>query len=142
MSYLKNYQNYTVANTVNEPLMTEEEFYEHCYNLGVKEIEQHLLVGAASSEMNVETIETFGKFLLTWRFDGTASENAQAKYAFLKRTTVNTYRPNIKNVVTAVSYRVGFDNKKEYTLDIFDTSNIYSVNLSSDKKYFPSNETQ
>ncbi len=112
--------------------MTEDEFYDHCYDKGVKEIKLYLLVGACTEDIQFEGNESFAEFCSMNGYDSTKSDNTQARYAYLKAITTSDFS---HEMVYSVAHLLNFDSKKTYTVEIYDSSNIYNIDFSADKGY-------
>lgn len=114
--------------------ITEDDFYDRCYDEGVAEIKRYLLVGASTTDVDINAAADFDEYCSLNGYDAADTDNTSGKYYYLKRITVLNNRPDVKFVVTAEAYVPYFEEDCEYTVDIYDTSNIYSVNLKSDTK--------
>ena len=74
-------------------------------------------------------------------YDSSNPNNKEAEYAFLERECIK----NISQTdlyVHSVGYRLPFKENKNYTVDIYDSSNIYGINYSLKTKYLISDELQ
>ncbi len=117
--------------------MPEEEFYDYCYNEGVKEIKRYLLVGAYTSTISCNG-KDYKKFCTMSGYDNTQSESGQ-KYDYLKTVTIAAYR---HLAIKTVSSLVFFDDKKSKTVDIYDAANIYTIDFSTTAPATLTQETQ
>ena len=115
--------------------MTEDEFYDYCYNEGVKEIKQYLLVGASANEVDCSG-EDYKEFCTMSGYDSTQDEIGQ-KYDYLRTITALTYR--LVAVHTTASLVVFQDNKAN-NVEIYDSSNIRTINFSADQEYHLTSE--
>lgn len=122
--------------------ITEDDFYDRCYDEGVAEIKRYLLVGASTADVDINAVADFAEYCSLNGYDAADTDNASAKYYYLKRITVLNNQPDVKFTVTAEAYVPYFEEGCEYTVDIYDTSNIYSVNLKSDTKRDLSGDVQ
>ena len=122
--------------------MSEDEFYDYCYNLGAEEVKRYLLVGAYTKDYkNLSKNQKFVKFCSMMGYDSSNPNNKEAEYAFLERECIK----NISQTdlyVHSVGYRLPFKENKNYTVDIYDSSNIYGINYSLKTKYLISDELQ
>lgn len=122
----------------NSLKMTEEEFYDFCYDEGVKEIKRYLLVGAHTSGFEWNG-ELYAEFCSMNGYDSTNEDDLQAKYDYLKSNTVIDFR----NLVSgAVLYNINYDNGTQYTVDVCDSSNVYTIDFSKTPSYNVDKETQ
>lgn len=122
--------------------ITEDDFYDRCYDEGVAEIKRYLLVGASTADVDINAVVDFAEYCSLNGYDAADTDNTSGKYYYLKRITVLNNRPDVKFTVTAEAYVPYFEEGCEYTVDIYDTSNIYSVNLKSDTKRDLSGDVQ
>lgn len=119
--------------------ISEDDFYEQCYNDGVQQIKQYLLVGAYQKDVTFDNNKDFALFCSMNGYDSTADDNTQAKYDYLKSNTVLDFR----NFVSALGlYNINYNNKTQYTIDIYDSSNIYTIDFSKAPSYTVDLETQ
>ena len=72
-------------------------------------------------------------------YDSTQEDNTQAKYDYLKTVTVHEFehRMNAK-----VIYGIKIDNKTSYSVQLYDSSNIYTIDFSKAPSYTIDLETQ
>ncbi len=124
--------------------MTENEFYDYCYNLGKEEIKRYLLIGAYSNDCddytNLSNNKQFTRFCSMMGYDSTIKNN-DTEYAFLERMCIN----NLSQTglyIHNVGYSLPFKQNKIYTVDVYDSSNVYSINFSAEKQYMVSNQVQ
>lgn len=119
--------------------MTEEEFYDFCYDEGVKEIKRYLFVGAYSSKMNLDN-QNFAEFCSMNGYDYNDDTNT-AEYAFFEEKCVSELsQTNL--YVYSVGYYVPFVEDKDYTAHVYDSSNVYAINYYSGFQYTVSEELQ
>ncbi len=108
------------------------------YDEGIKEIKRYLLVGAYTNDRNFDT-EHYAEFCSMNGYDSTQKDNTQAKYDYLKDRTISEYG---HLMVEGVLYNIGFDNKTSYTVNVYDSSNIYTIDFSKNNGYTLDKETQ
>ncbi len=118
--------------------MTEDEFYDYCYDCGVKEIKQYLLVGAHTLDATFDG-EGFAEFCSMTGYDSNDDENIQSKYHYLKTITIAHYR---HSVIHLVAYVVPLFEDKTFSLEVYESSNLYAMNSSDYKKYTITAEEQ
>lgn len=124
--------------------MTEDEFYNYCYNLGEEEVKRYLLVGAYSNDFDncadLQGNEQYMRYCSMMGYDGTVKSN-ESEYDFLERECINELSQTGLYIHT-IGYFAPFNENKNYTVDVYDSSNIYSINLSKDaeKQYKVSNQ--
>lgn len=113
--------------------MTEDGFYDYCYNEGVKEIKRYLLVGATMKDFDIENNATlFFEFCSMMGYDGNQTENIRIKYEFLKTHTVIKFS---HSKATKPLIRTTYDQGKNYTVEVCDASNVFGKNHINAKKY-------
>lgn len=117
--------------------MSEDEFYDYCYNEGVREIKHYLLVGAYTSTISCNG-KDYKKFCTMSGYDNTQTESGQ-KYDYLKTVTIAAYR---HLAIKTVSSLVFFDDERSKTVDIYDTTNIYTIDFSTTAPGALTQETQ
>ena len=111
--------------------ISEDEFYDNCYNAGVAEIKQYLLVGASCAGSTFDG-EGFAKFCSMSGYDSTQADNTQAKYSCLKTWTVHSFAHT--GYVVSVGFRFNLPERKQ-SVQIYDSSNINTIDFSADKEY-------
>lgn len=114
--------------------MTEEEFYNQCYNDGLQEIKQYLLVGAYQKDVTFDNNKDFALFCSMNGYDSTVDENSTVKYEYLVRKTVLQFVSSkqnlaVKKVITP------FERNQAFAVEAFDVSNTEIKNYLSGKKY-------
>ena len=119
--------------------MTEEEFYDFCYQEGIKEIKRYLFVGSYTSKMDLDN-QNFAEFCSMNGYDCTDDTNI-AKYAFFKEKCVSELsQTNL--YVYSVGYCVPFVEGKDYTVRVYDSSNVYGINYYNEFQSALSGELQ
>lgn len=118
--------------------MTEEEFYDFCYDEGVKEIKRYLLVGAYTNKMDFDD-ELYAEFCTMNGYDSTKKDDLYAKYDFLKANTVIDFNHSVTNDEL---HKIVFDREQIHTVDVYDSSNIYTIDYSKTSNYVVGKETQ
>ncbi len=118
--------------------VTEDEFYDYCYDEGVKEIKRYLLVGASTKDIEFDN-ENYAEFCSMNGYDSTQEDNTQAKYDYLKTVTVHDFE---HLMVADVIHGIRFDNKTFYSVELYDSSNIYTIDFSKAPSYTLDLETQ
>ena len=117
-----------ITQTLN---MTQDEFYDYCYDCGVNEIKQYLLIGANTADATFDG-ESFAEFCSMTGYDSNDNENAQSKYHYLKTITIAYYR---HSVIHLVAYVVPLFEDKTFSLEVYESSNLYAMNSSDYKKH-------
>lgn len=117
-----------ITQTLN---MTEDEFYDYCYDSGVNEIRQYLLIGANTADVTFDG-EGFAEFCSMTGYDSNDEENSSSKYHFLKTITVLGYRHSVRHLV---AYVVPLFDDKTFSLEVYESSNLYAMNSSDYKKH-------
>ncbi len=111
--------------------MTQDEFYDYCYDCGVNEIKQYLLVGANTADVTCDG-EGFAEFCSMTGYDSNDEENSTSKYHFLKTITVLDYRHSVRLLP---AYVVLLVEDKTFSLEVYESSNLYAMNSSDYKKH-------
>ena len=117
--------------------MTEDEFYDYCYDEGVKEIKQYFIVGASTNEADCSS-EDYREFCTMSGYDSAQDEIGQ-KYDYLKTITPMTYR---QVALRAAASLVVFNDNKANDVEIYDSSNIRTINFSADQEYHLTSEKE
>lgn len=119
--------------------MTEEEFYDFCYDEGVEEIKRYLFVGAYTSKTSLDN-QNFAEFCSMNGYDCN-DDTIVAKYAFFEEKCVNELsQTNL--YVYSVGYDVPFVEGKNYIVQVYDSSNVYGINYYRDFQSATSEELQ
>lgn len=117
-----------ITQTLN---MTQDEFYDYCYDCGVNEIKQYLLVGANTADVTCDG-ESFAEFCSMTGYDSNDEENSSSKYHYLKTITIAYYRHSVRHLV---AYVVPLFEDKTFSLEVYESSNLYAMNSSDYKKH-------
>ncbi len=118
--------------------MSEDEFYDYCYDCGVSEIKQYLLIGANTADTTFDG-EGFAEFCSMSGYDSNDEENSTSKYHFLKTITIAHYRHSVRHLV---AYVVPLFEDKTFSLEVYESSNLYAMNSSDYKKHTITAEEQ
>lgn len=117
--------------------MTEEQFYDYCYEEGVKEIKEYLLVGACTKGVQINSEEAFAEFCSMSGYDITQ----MSEYAILKYWTVFYFSRQSKlSKLELFTFRI--DPAKKNTVSVYKTSNIDVINFSNNNGQSLTSETQ
>lgn len=114
--------------------MTEEEFYNQCYNDGIQEIKQYLLVGAYQKEVTFDGNKDFALFCSMNGYDSTVDENLTAKYEYLVRKTALQFVSSKRNLAVKKNI-TPFESCQAFAVEAFDVSNTETKNYLLGKKY-------
>ena len=117
-----------ITQTLN---MTQDEFYDYCYDCGVNEIKQYLLVGANTADVTCDG-ESFAEFCSMTGYDSNDEKNSSSKYHYLKTITIAYYRHSVRHLV---AYVVPLFEDKTFSLEVYESSNLYAMNSSDYKKH-------
>lgn len=118
--------------------MTQEEFYDYCYDCGVNEIKQYLLIGANTADTTFDR-EGFAEFCSMTGYDSNDDENSKSKYHYLKTITIAHYRHSVRLLP---AYVVPLFEDKTFSLEVYESSNLYAMNSSDYKKHTITSEEQ
>lgn len=115
--------------------MTEDEFYDFCYDLGVNEIKRYLFVGAYTADYtDLSNDDSYVCFCSMNGYDSTMCDNLLAEYDFLKRKCIDEILS--KNIyVYDIGYSIPFIKNKNYTINMYDSADIYGTNYNLDGDY-------
>lgn len=119
--------------------MSEDEFYDYCYDVGISEIKQMLIVGARSINTTIDNNEYFIEFCSMYGYDSTQVDNIQVQYEFLKVRTALVF---MRRSIAAVAVYPDLDLGLDYTVKIYDSSNIQNINFSTDEHIETTNDLQ
>lgn len=109
------------------------------YGDSVKEIKRYLLIGASTRETNFDNNNYYTEFCSMKGYDSTDNSDTHAKYDYLKTSTIYDYG---HIAVNSVGYYVSFDNKKSYSVSVYKTHDINSIDSYSKGDYSLGQEAQ
>lgn len=117
---------------------SKDEFYDFCYDEGVKEIKRYLLIGAVSYDMPSYEY-SFANFCSMSGYDSTKTDEYEGVFAWTVYYYAQNHSDGSKDGLVGLAPQ-NYDF--EYTVRIYNSTSVDCIDLSDDGDYTLSQETQ
>lgn len=117
---------------------SKDEFYDFCYDEGVKEIKRYLLIGAVSYDMPSYEY-SFANFCSMSGYDSTKTDEYEGVFAWTIYYYAQNHSDGSKGGLVGLAPQ-NYDF--EYTVRIYNSTSVDCIDLSGDGDYTLNQETQ